>query len=123
MRTNSIVKNLDKIPFEPSIIGGFSIQKDESKARLMLLKRKAFSYEDEYRAIIVRSFKSRVSGIKVEIPDINTLISEIAIDPKVGDYTFKMLKKYIVDRYQVSKVRQSWLYKSVKRKTITIKGT
>lgn len=114
MRTNSIVRNLDKIPFEPPIIGGFSIQKDESKARLMLLKRKAFSYEDEYRAIIVRPYRSPVLGIKVKILDINTLISGVAIDPRVGDYTFNMLKNYITDKYQLSKVQQSLLYKTIK---------
>lgn len=124
MRTNSIVKNLDKIPFEPSIIGGFSIQKEESKARLMLLKRKAFSYEDEYRAIIVRSFKSPVSGIKVEIPDINTLISGVAIDPRVGGYTFKMLKNYIADKYHFPKghIQQSLLYKTINQKVILNKS-
>ena len=119
-RTNSMTKKLSDLSFDPLLKEQFSLTSDESKVRLMLLKRKAFSYEDEYRAMIVKPRSSKECGIRFEIPDINELISSVCIDPKVGENTFKMLKEYIVRKYgfQNKNIQQSWLYKAINQNVV-----
>lgn len=119
-RTNSMTKKLSDLSFDPLLKEQFSLTSDESKVRLMLLKRKAFSYEDEYRAMIIKTQSTKESGIKFKIPNINELISLVAIDPRAGDYTFKMLKKYLMTKYgfQSRDIQQSLLYKDINRKVV-----
>lgn len=49
------------------------------------------------------------------IPNINELVSSVCIDPRAGEYTFKMLKKYLMTEYgfQNRNIQQSWLYKDI----------
>lgn len=114
-RTNTMTKKLSDISFDPLLEGKFSLNNDESKVRLMLLKRKAFSYEDEYRAMIVKPQSTKERGLRFMIPNINELVSSVCIDPRAGEYTFKMLKKYLMTEYgfQNRNIRQSWLYKDI----------
>ena len=110
-----MTKKLSDISFDPLLEGKFSLNNDESKVRLMLLKRKAFSYEDEYRAMIVKPQSTKKRGIRFMIPNINELVSSVCIDPRAGEYTFKMLKKYLMTEYgfQNRNIQQSWLYKDI----------
>ena len=87
----------------------------EFKERLLLLKRKAFEYEDEYRAIIVRPKISKSKGILVDIPNMHTLIKKVMIGPSVEDDTFSMLKNLFVNSYgfAVTDIERSDLYKSL----------
>lgn len=122
-KTNLMTKNLSDILFVPSLEEKFTLKSDESKVRLMLLKRKAFSYEDEYRAIIVKPKSTKEPGIRFMIPNINELIPSVCIDPRVGEYTFKMLKEYIRTKYsfQNNNIQQSWLYKAINQNEVLLK--
>lgn len=117
-RTNTMTKKLSDISFDPLLEGKFSLNNDESKVRLMLLKRKAFSYEDEYRAMIVKPQSTKERGLRFMIPNINELVSSVCIDPRAGEYTFKMLKKYLKVEYGFPSrgIQQSWLYKDINPK-------
>lgn len=57
MDQNEINRDLSKIPFQdpkPNI----DLQSDDLLGRLLLLKRKAYAYEDEFRVILVRKSTS-----------------------------------------------------------------
>ena len=115
MQSKNINKALSSIPFNPQISHGKSIQSMEFKARLLLLKRRAFEYEQEYRAIIVKPKATKERGINVDIHDIHDLISSITIGPKVREDTFNMLKSIFVGKYGFNpkNIKQSHLYKSL----------
>ena len=87
----------------------------EFKERLLLLKRKAFEYEDEYRAIIVKPKAAKTKGILVDIPNLHSLIKKIMIGPSVGDDTFSVLKNLFVNTYgfSLSDIERSDLYKKL----------
>lgn len=122
MQTKYIEKPLSKIPFDPPISPGIGIRSMEFKERLLLLKRKAFEYENEFRAIIVKPKTTKELGIQVPIPDIHTLIHEITIGPKVEKDTFEMIKGVLEHTYGFSSavIKQSFLYKKLPN-TIEIK--
>ena len=122
MQTKDIESPLSKIPFDPKVSDKVRIKSTEIKVRLLMLKRKAFEYEKEYRAIIVKPKITKEHGIKVSIPDIHALIAKITIGPKVEEDTFKMLKEMLIDKYYFNSndIRQSFLYKSLP-KVIMIK--
>lgn len=114
MRTAFIKKPLPKIPFdpEPKMRNLHSI---ELKERLLLLKRKAFEYEQEYRAIIIKPKITKERGISVPIPNHGKLIKEVTIGPTVRDDTCKMLKELFQNKYNFnpSQIKKSLLYESI----------
>lgn len=115
MQARSITKPLLKIPFRTPLTAGAKVTSMEFKERLLLLKRKAFEYEDEYRAIIVKPKASKSKGILVDIPNVHTLIKKVMIGPSVGDDTFSMLKNLFVNTYgfAAKDIERSDLYKTL----------
>lgn len=115
MQARSITKPLLKIPFRTHLTAGAKVTSMEFKERLLLLKRKAFEYEDEYRAIIVKPKASKSKGILVDIPNMHTLIKKVMIGPSVGDDTFSMLKKFFLNTYgfAAKDIERSDLYKTL----------
>lgn len=112
MQTKFINKPLLKIPFNPKLSSGATTRSREFKARMLLLKRKAFEYEQEFRAIIVKEKVTKELGIELSIPDINRLIEKITIGPNVKNDTAKMLTELFIHTYNFSrkKIEQSRLY-------------
>lgn len=113
MQTKYIEKPLSKIPFDPPISDGSSIRSMEFKARLLLLKRKAFDYEEEFRAIVIKPKATKEKGIRVDFANIHPLIKSITIGPKVGNDTFLMLKEILINKYGFTdkQILQSYLYR------------
>ena len=72
-----------------------NINSSDFKARLLLLKRKDFEYENEIRVIVVKQKDTQKKGIRLPIKDIYQLISQITIDPSAGNYTTDALKYYL----------------------------
>lgn len=98
MNTTDIKKELHKIPFNPPITT--AINSNDFASRLFLLKRTAFSYEDELRIILVKKNKTQEKGIALNYSCGNTdLIRQIVIDPNLKDYTYSMLKEVFVSKY------------------------
>lgn len=94
MQTKNIRKaDVNNIPFNPTPAGGYTTA--EFKARLLMLKRMAFSYENEIRIIIVRPDISKVVGIQVPFADSNLMFKSITLDPNMGELTTEVLKKAI----------------------------
>lgn len=87
MKTADIItKELKNIPFSPSI--AMSPNSQEFAARLFLLKRIAFQYEDEVRIIVLKKRKTQEQGIELSYTcDNEDLYSRIVLDPKLGDNT------------------------------------
>ena len=97
-KTTTIKGKLSKNPFI-----GPSIDLDDpmTDAKMLLLKRNAFKYEDEVRIILVKNAPSAASGIMVNYSLENTeLIKLVKIDPRVGDYVTKMLKTLFAEKYE-----------------------
>ena len=115
MQARNITKPLLKIPFSTPLTAGAKVTSMEFKERLLLLKRKAFEYEDEYRAIIVKPKAAKTKGILVDIPNLHSLIKKIMIGPSVGDDTFSVLKNLFVNTYgfSLSDIERSDLYKKL----------
>lgn len=114
MQTKEIEKPLKDIGFKPPLTKGATYRTREFKERLLLLKRKAFEYEREYRAIIVKSKSTKEKGIKIEFDSIKKLIASITIGPKTGSDTYRMLKDVLCEKYGFDKgqIMQSFLYKA-----------
>lgn len=123
MQTKQIERPLSAIPFDPRLSHSAKVSSIEFKVRMLLLKRIAFRYENEYRAIIVKPKATDESGIQVPIPDMSSLLRQITIGPKVEPDTYKMLKNVFVEKYGLSTIRiqQSQLYKNLPQK-INIKS-
>ena len=69
-------------------------------ARLFLLKRVAFKYEDEIRVILIDKRKSDKNGVGIEYKmDATELIKQILLDPSVDDYTYLMISKVLEESY------------------------
>lgn len=119
-QTKDIEMPLSKITFADS--AKLRINSKLFKARLLLLKRKAFKYESEFRTIIVKNKKSAADGITIDIPDILRLIRTVTIGPTVGDEEYAMIRQYLVNRYQfpVYKIMRSNLYRAIKHPIIKI---
>lgn len=131
LKTGEICKELRDIPFNPPISKGENLNTDKFAARLFLLKRKAYSYEDEIRIIIVKGNATKEDGIGINYKCENTdLIQRIVIDPRQGDYTVDMLKKIFINEYGFSstirnekpfnRVLHSQLYAKQKRALLRI---
>ncbi len=110
-QTKNIEKPLSKIEFDDKV--RLPISSKLFKARLLLLKRKAFDYEKEFRAIIVKKNKSDAAGITVDIPDILKLVRSITVDPNIGDYEFEMIRNHLIAKYGFTnkQIMRSRLYK------------
>lgn len=127
MDANKIKMSLSQIPMNdrPQHIDGANF-----KARLLLLKRKDFKYENEVRIIVVRKETSDAKGIKLPIHDKYKLVQQITIDPRVGKYTTEILRNYFRETLKFSpiprgngtfnRVVKSNLYKE-DQKNLTIK--
>lgn len=103
LKTDEIKRGLRSIPFNPPVRKGENLNTDDFAARLFLLKRTAFSYEDEIRIIIVKENTTKETGINFSYNCENTnLIQRIIVDPRVGDYTYNMLKELFVNTYGFS---------------------
>lgn len=97
-KTSDIKKDLSKIPFNPPEEA--AINSDQFAARLFLLKRVAYAYEDEVRIIVVKKDATNEKGISIHYDCENTnIIRQIVLDPSIGDYTCKMLRKLFEDGY------------------------
>ena len=100
LKTDDIRKGLRNIPFNPPIAPDANFNSDAIAARLFLLKRIAFKYEDEIRVIVVKEKATKEKGIGIDYLCDNTdLIQCVVLDPNLGDYTFKMLKDLFVNKY------------------------
>ena len=121
LKTRDITKDLRDIPFNPPIEKNRRLNSDLFAARLFLLKREDFKYEDEIRIIVVKKNQTKEAGIKVKYACGNTdLIYQIVLDPNIGKSTAAMLKKVFIDEYgfspfigkvqNTSRVYQSQLY-------------
>lgn len=101
LKTDDIKKaDLRSIPFNPTIPTDMKLNSDEFAARLFLLKRKAFAYEDEIRIIIVKDSATKEKGVGLRYDCENTdFVQRIVIDPSIGDYTYDMLKNLFINDY------------------------
>lgn len=107
LKTKDIQKGLRSIPFNPPVQNREILNTDDFAARLFLLKRNAFSYEDEIRIIIVKDNATQEKGINISYNSDNTsLIQSIVIDPRIGDYTFDMLKQLFVNNFGFSAIEK-----------------
>lgn len=130
MKTADIKKvELKDIPFNPPL--KVSLNTPEFAARLFLLKRIAFQYEDEIRIILLKKSKTQESGIELEYTCENTdLISRIVLDPRLGDCTSELLykcfsedfgfKPYFSGKTTVKRVLRSQLYASLAQATLRL---
>ena len=121
LKTSDIKRDLREIPFSPAIAPNVKLNSDIFAARLFLLKRVAFRYEDEIRIIIVKKNTTKERGIKIYYDCGNTdLIHQIVLDPDLGENTSAMLKKVFAEEYgftplvgknnETKRVLQSQLY-------------
>lgn len=98
--TKVIKGSLNKNPF---LGKAFNLHSDDSKAKLMLLKRKAFEYEDEIRFIVVKNAGTLEKGIKLNYSISNTdLVKVVKIDPRAGLNETALLKKVFDKEYGFS---------------------
>jgi len=110
IKTNDFKKKISKIPgigtIQPVILSNH-----ELLIKLLLLKRIAFTYEDEIRIIVVKKNKTKENGIKLPYTiQPSDLIEGITIDPNVGENVEVMLKDLFKNQYGFSKVYKSQLY-------------
>lgn len=100
LKTEDIKRGLRSIPFNPPIPNSTNLNTDLFAARLFLLKRIAFSYEDEIRIIIVKENSTKQNGIGFIYNCENTsLVQRIVIDPNIGDYTLSVLKRVFIEDF------------------------
>jgi len=130
MKTSDIKKvELKDIPFDPPL--RVALNSPEFAARLFLLKRVAFQYEDEVRIILLKKNKTQERGIEMEYSCDNTdLIRSIVLDPRVGDNTAEVLNKCFSEDYGfrpynsgktiVKRVLRSQLYASPAKATLQL---
>lgn len=128
MKTSDIKKqSISSIPFETPIA---KVNSSGWNARLLLLKRIAYKYEDEIRIILVKKNRTQEQGINLEYQCKNTdLIQSIVLDPSLADNTTELLKDVFENKYefkpkQVNKrlqrrVLKSQLYAQQKPQNLT----
>lgn len=123
MLTNSITQPLKQIPFNPPC--PYPTHSPLFFARLLLLKRFSFKYEDEIRIIVVTNEALKKNGIALSYGcESTTLVNQIVLDPRIGNNTALMLKHVFEDKYGFKKtpngspcVVKSGLY-SAQNKTV-----
>lgn len=126
MKTKDIERPLKEIPFDPPC--NVDMNSGAFAARLLMLKRVSFEYEDEIRIILVSKNAGKKNGIAVPyFCDSKELINQIVIDPRVGNYTSKLLKDCFKERYGFDltpkgnpRVLQSVLYREQKQMEIAL---
>lgn len=132
MKTSDIKKPLSEIPFNPQ--GNSGINTQMGKARLLLLKRIAYRYEDEIRIMIVKKERTKEKGTYLKYQCANTaMIDSITLDPSIGPNVTKLLKDTFVVKYGfapvpskksstrlVARVQKSSLYSDLKPEEIAI---
>ena len=107
LKTDEIKRGLRNIPFNRTIPQGENLNTDDFAARLFLLKRIAFSYEDEIRIIIVKENATLAKGLNISYNCENTdLVQRIILDPNIGDYTFNILKSLFVKEYGFTQIEK-----------------
>ena len=94
-----------------------SLGSQDTKVKLLLLKREAFHYEEEIRFIIVKPAVTKEKGIYFDYSAVPStdMISGITLDPKLKEKTLALLKDAFVSKGFVpvgKRVQQSLLYKS-----------
>lgn len=105
MKTNDINKGLRSIPFNPP--SKDELNSDMFAARLFLLKRIAFAYENELRIIVVKENKTKEAGIGIQYDCANTdIVRRIVLAPALGDYTYNMLHTLFTDKYGFTSLEQ-----------------
>lgn len=98
LKTHEIKRQISKIPFEEPVP---DIKSPEWYARLLLLKRVAYKYEDEIRVIIVAKKEIMELGINLKYECKNTdLIRSILLDPSISENTTKLLKDVFKEKYE-----------------------
>ncbi|MBQ7490042.1 MAG: DUF2971 domain-containing protein [Bacteroidales bacterium] len=112
--TNDIVKSLSAIPFDPPL-ADTNPNSQYFKARLLLLKRIAYQYENEYRVIVVKDKKTKELGIKMPFGMSNEdLIDSITLDPNLKSNISSLFKsefnRLMNNTSSKTKVFQSQLY-------------
>lgn len=130
MKTSDIkTKELKLIPFDPPV--SVALNSPEFAARLFMLKRIAFQYEDEVRIIALKKNKTQELGIELHYAcNNNELISRIVLDPRLGDNTTLMLQNYFSEKYGftpyisgktiVNRVLRSQLYEKQGQESLSI---
>lgn len=128
MKTSSINKTISNIPFSPAI--AHNLSDPRFNARLLLLKRNAYKYEDEIRVIVVKDKSTTEQGIYLPYADNTTLIDSLSLDPMVGPQTTALLKNIFENMYGFSpikttkgiryRVQKSQLYTQLSPQTIKI---
>lgn len=112
MKTASIKRPLNKIPFSGSLP---LVWTKEWCARLLLLKRNAYKYEDELRIMIVKKEKTKERGIMLEFHcEPTSLIERVILDPNLQVQTEYLFKRIFEDYYNFKPVSNS-LGKTYKR--------
>ena len=101
-------------------------------ARLLLLKRIDFSYENEFRIIVCKKNKVKSKGINFEYNCENKeLIRSLTVTPKIKDHTMEMLRNYLSNTFDMQpksdklgrlqpRVLRSRLYDEVNNTEISI---
>lgn len=131
LKTEDICKDLRKIPFIQPVGIDANLNTEMFAARLFLLKRIAYKYEDEIRIIIVKKNATKENGIAINYEcENNELFHRIVLDPNIGDYTAEMLKSLFVSEYGFSplnrngklfnRVLRSQLYAKQKQVTLAL---
>ena len=104
------VNNINQLLFEAEKNNGEKIKKDiktfDFCARLFLLKRRDFKYEDEVRIIVFKNDKPKnnttPTGTQFNYTcDNKELIRKIRISPKAKAPIVEMLKEYISEKYDM----------------------
>lgn len=126
MKPADIKRSISKIPFatpEPVL------DSDELYARLLLLKRNAYKFEDEIRIIIVKENETSEPGFNLKYRCLNTdLFDSITLDPSLLSDTTSLLKEIFESKYKFTsipsgkgfkhRVMKSQLYAEQKPQTI-----
>ena len=110
MKTSDIKKPLHSIPFAPPC--NIKISTQECKARLLLLKRIAYKYEDEIRIMIVKKDKLKNNGIYLDFNCHHLdMIDSITLDPSIGPHVTTLLKNTFVHTYGFIPIKTNSLSK------------
>lgn len=86
--------------------------------RLMLLKRRAFEYENETRVLLVRAKESAARGELIPFGD-TPLVSRLTLDPRLGKRTADLLRDSFRERYGIP-VARSLIYQELPTKRIKL---
>lgn len=85
-------------------------QGSHGQAKSLLIKRKAFKYEDEVRLIYLDPKNDAKPDYFTYSCDIFSLIDSITFDPRMGNSLYKVCKKHLEDLGFTGKIIQSGLY-------------